>query len=141
MTVYTYDAAGELLTTTTGVFTATAATTSYCYDPNGDKTASVAPDGNTSAVATCSGSSPYGTSSSYQTAYSYDSLGELVTKTAPATSAAPSGQVTTYTYDPAGNQLTSENPDGVTATDTYTPLDQLATVELLGLHPRRVLHL
>jgi len=128
VTVYTYDAAGELLTTTTGVFTATAATTSYCYDPNGDKTASVAPDGNTSAVASCSGSSPYGTSSSYQTAYSYDSLGELVTKTAPATSAAPSGQVTTYTYDPAGNQLTSENPDGVTATDTYTPLDQLATV-------------
>ncbi len=128
VTDYTYDAAGELLTTTTGTGTATAATTSYCYDPNGDKTASVAPDGNTSSVAACSSSSPYETSSSYQTGYSYDSLGELVTQTAPATTAAPIGQVTTYTYDPDGNQLTSENPDGVTATDTYTPLDQVATV-------------
>ena len=128
VTVFTYDAAGELLSTTTGALTGAAATTSYCYDPNGDKTASVAPDGNTSVVATCSTSSPYGTSSSYQTAYSYDSLGELVTKTAPTTTWAPIGQVTSYTYDPAGNQLTSENPDAVTATDTYTPLDQVAGV-------------
>ena len=36
--------------------------------------------------------------------------------------------MTTYTYDPAGNQLTSEDPNGVTATNTYTPLDQVATV-------------
>ena len=36
--------------------------------------------------------------------------------------------MTTYTYDPAGNQLTTEDPNGVTATDTYTPLDQVATV-------------
>jgi RHS repeat-associated protein len=128
LTVFTYDAAGELLSTTTGALTGAAATTSYCYDPNGDKTASVAPDGNTSSVATCSTSSPYGTSSSYQTAYSYDSLGELVTKTAPTTTWASSGQVSAFTYNPAGNQLTSENPDGVTATDTYTPLDQVAGV-------------
>ena len=38
----------------------------------------------------------------------------------------PSGQVTTYTYDPAGNQLTTEDPNGVTATSTFTPLDQVA---------------
>ena len=67
VTAYTYDAAGELLTTTTGSGTAAAATTSNCYDPNGDKTARVAPDGNTSSVAACSGSSPYETTSSYQT--------------------------------------------------------------------------
>ena len=53
-------------------------------------------------------------------------MGELVTKTAPATTAAPSGQVTTDSYDPAGNQLTSEDPNGVTATSTFTPLDQVA---------------
>ncbi len=128
LTVYSYDATGELLTTTTGALTGVAATTSNCYDPNGNKTASVAPDGNTSSVATCSGSSPYQTSSSYQTAYSYDSVGELVTKTAPATSVASSGQVTTLTYDPAGNVLTSDSPDGVTATNTYTPLDQSSGV-------------
>ncbi len=88
----------------------------------------MAPDGNSSSVATCSGSSPYQTSSDYQTGYSYDSLGELVSETRPATSAAPSGQTTSYSYDPAGNVLTSENPDSVTQTTTYTPLDQLATV-------------
>ena len=128
VTDYTYDDAGELLTTTTGAGTATAATTSYCYDPEGNKVAVVAPDGNTSSVAVCSTSSPYETSSAFQTSYAYDSLGELVAQTTPDTSAAPSGGTTTYSYDPAGNELTSENPDGVTATDTYTPLDQAATV-------------
>ncbi len=128
VTNYTYDAAGQLLTTTVGAGTASAATTSYCYDPNGNKTASVAADGNVSALTTCATSSPYQTTSSYQTGYEYDSLGELVTEDAPATSAAPSGQITTYTYDPAGNQLTSTNANSVTATRTYTPLNQLASV-------------
>jgi len=126
VTDYTYDDANQLLTTTTGAGTASAATTSNCYDPDGDKTATVPGDSNTSGVATCGTTSPWETSSSYQTGYSYDSLGELVTKTAPATTAAPSGQVTTYTYDPAGNQLTTEDPKGVTATSTFTPLDQVA---------------
>jgi RHS repeat-associated protein len=126
VTDYTYDAANELLTTTTGAGTASAATTSYCYDPIGNKTATVPGDGNTSGVAACSSSSPYATSSSYQTTYSYDSLGELVTQTAPATTWAGSGQVTTTTYDPAGNVLTLDNPDGVTATNTYTPLGEVS---------------
>ncbi|MGD0056228.1 MAG: hypothetical protein ABSC34_12430, partial [Acidimicrobiales bacterium] len=128
VTTYTYDALGELLTTTSGYGTASASTTSSCYDPDGNVTASVAPDGNTSSVAICGSFSPYETSSAYQTAYSYDSLGELVTQTAPETSAAPSGQVASYSYDPAGNELTRENPDGVTMTNTYTPLNQVATV-------------
>ena len=92
-------------------------------------------------MATCGTTSPYETSSSYQTGYSYDSLGELVTKTAPATTAAPSGQVTTCSYDPAGNQLTTEDPNGVTATSTFTPLDQVAGTSYSGLHPQRHLHL
>jgi RHS repeat-associated protein len=128
VTAYTYNDAGELLTTMSGYGSDTAATQSYCYDRNGDTSASVAPDGNTSSVATCSGSSPYETSSGYQTGYLYDSLGELVTQTAPETSAAPDGQETSYTYDPAGNQLTVVNPDGVTATSTFTPLNHVATV-------------
>ena len=126
VTDYTYDAADQLLTTTTGAGTATAAATSTCYDPDGDKTATVPGDGNTSGVAACSSSSPYDTSSAYQTTYSYDSLGELVTQTAPTTTWAGSGQVTTTTYDPAGNVLSVDNPDGVTATNTYTPLDQVS---------------
>ena len=40
-------------TTTTGYGTATASTTSNCYDPDGNKTATVPGDSNTSGVATC----------------------------------------------------------------------------------------
>src|SRR5581483_679222 len=54
------------------------------------------------------------------------SLGELVSETRPATTWASSGQTSTYTYDTDGNQVTTEDPNGVTATNTYTPLDQLA---------------
>ena len=132
VTTYAYDDANELVSTTAGYGTASASTTSYCYDPDGDKTATVPGDGNTGGVASCSSSSPWRTSSSYQTGYEYDSLGELVSETRPATSAAPSGQTTTYSYDPDGNALTSEDPNGVTTTDTYTPLDQLATVSYSG---------
>ena len=129
VTDYTYDDAGELLTTTTGAGTATAATTSYCYDPEGNKVAVVAPDGNTSSVAVCSTSSPYETSSAYP-----DELRiRLFRGTGRTDGPGHVGRseragTTTYSYDPAGNELTSENPDGVTATDTYTPLDQAATV-------------
>jgi YD repeat-containing protein len=45
---------------------------------------------------------------------------------------ASSGQTTSYTYDPAGNQLTSQDPNGITTTDTYTPLNQLASVSYSG---------
>jgi trimeric autotransporter adhesin len=126
VTTYTYDAANELTSVTIASGTSTASTTSYCYDPDGDKTASVPGDGNTSGVASCSTSSPWQTSSAYQTGYSYDSLGELVSKTTPATSAAPDGATTTYTYDPAGNELTVTDPDGDTVTNSYTPRDQVS---------------
>jgi RHS repeat-associated protein len=135
VTDYSYDAANELLTTVTGAGTATAATTSSCYDPDGEVTATIPGDGNVSGVASCSGTSPYETLSVYQTGYSYDSLGELVTQSAPATTAAPSGEVTTYAYDPAGNQTTLVSPDGVTATKTYTPLNLPASVSYSGSTP------
>jgi RHS repeat-associated protein len=137
VTTYDYDDADELTSITKASGTSAASTTSYCYDPNGDKTAAVEPDGNTSTVASCATSAPYQTSSNYQTGYSFDSLGELVSETRPATTAAPSGQTTSYTYDPAGNQLTSQDPNGVTTTSTYTPLNQLASVSYSGssAHP------
>ena len=131
VTAYSYDAANELVSATTGSGTS-ASTTSSCYDPDGDKTASVPGDGNTGGVASCAGSSPWQTASAYETGYSYDSLGELVSETRPATTWATSGQTTTYTYDPDGNVLTSVDPDGVTTTNTYTPMGQLATVGYSG---------
>jgi RHS repeat-associated protein len=135
VTAYTYDHADELTTTTTGYGTSTASTSSSCYDPNGNVTATVPGDGNTSGVATCATSSPYETSSAYQTGYTYDSLGETLTQTAPATSAAPSGQVTSNTYDPAGNRVTVTNPNGVVTTNVFTPLNQLASVSYSNATP------
>ena len=139
VTVSAYNAANQLVSQTTGYGTAAVSTTSYCYDPDGDTTSVVMPDGNTSGTAACQTSSPWAVSASaypaqagYQTTSAYDSAGELVSSTSPATAAAPSGATTTSTYDPAGNQLTSTDPDGVTTTWTYTPDGNTATVAYSG---------
>jgi len=135
----TYNSAGKIATETAGYGTAVPSTTSYCYNPNGDQTAIVMPDGNTSAVAPCQTSSPWAVSSgsdpaqaAYQTTSSYDSARELVSTTSPATTAAQGGATTSYTYDPAGNKLTSADPAGVTTTWTYTPANLAATISYSG---------
>ncbi len=139
VTVDTYNADNELASETTGSGSSVAATTSYCYDPSGDLTSVVYADGNTAGIAACETSSPwdvsatsYPTQAAYQTTYGYDSAGELVSTTTPATSAAPSGATTTSTYDPAGNMLTATDPNGVTTTWTYTPANYPATVSYSG---------
>ena len=136
VTADTYTPARQLASETTGYGTSSAATVSYCYDPNGDKTAVVYADGNTSGTAQCSASSPWTVTASpqvnYQTTYSYDSAGELVSTTTPVTTAAPSGATTTFIHDPAGNKLTSTDPNGVTTTWTYTPLGKAATESYSG---------
>jgi RHS repeat-associated protein len=127
VTLDTYDDAGQMTSQTVGAGTGAASTTSWCYDPEGDRTAVVAPDGDTSGIAACSSSSPWTTSSGYQTTYEHDSAGEVVSTTRPATTAAPDGATTTSTYDDAGNLLTTTDPDGVTTTDTYTPQGHVAS--------------
>jgi RHS repeat-associated protein len=135
VTVDTYDAAGQLASQTTGSGTSAASTLSYCYDPDGHKTSVVYADGNTSGTAACSTSSPWTVTASpqasYQTTYSYDSVGELVSTITPANTAS-STPTTTVTYDPAGNMLTRTDPDSVTTTWTYTPLDKVATISYSG---------
>jgi RHS repeat-associated protein len=134
-----YNDDDELAAATTGSGTSAASTVSYCYDPDGDVTSVVYPDGNTSGTGQCETSSPwvvssasYPTQAAYQTTYAYDSVGEQVSTTTPATSAAPSGGTTTSAYDPVGNRLTSTDPDGVTTTWTYTPQDQVASTSYSG---------
>jgi RHS repeat-associated protein len=138
-TVDTYNSSDELASETVGYGTTSAATTSYCYDPDGHVTSVVMPDGNTSGLAQCENSSPwivnaasYPTQAAYQTTSAYDSSGELASTTSPATSAAPSGATTALTYDAVGNTLTSLSPDGITTTWTYTPLDKISTIAYSG---------
>jgi trimeric autotransporter adhesin len=139
VTVDTYSPSGTLATETTGYGTPAAATISYCYDPAGHRSAIVMPNGNVSGTAPCETSSPWTVSSTanptqaaYQSTYAYDSAGEQVSTTTPGTAAAPGGATTTSTYDPAGNKLTSTDPDGVTATYAYTPLGLKASVSYSG---------
>jgi RHS repeat-associated protein len=137
VTTETYNAAGLLASETTGSGTSAASTVSYCYDPNGDTTSVVYADGNTNGTAPCNTSSSYPwivdpsaytQQGNYQTIYKYDSAGNLVSATTPATAADPAGGTTTATYDAAGNMLTSTDPNGVTTTWTYTPSDQPASI-------------
>ena len=128
-TTSTYDLAGHLLTQSTA-----AGTTSDCYDPDGDTTATVPPTGNASGVVACGTTSPWGTSSSSQTSSSYDSAGELVSTTTPVPGSGSGTTSTTYTYDAAGNQLTVVSPAPVgsgttTTTNTYNPLNQQTSSE------------
>jgi RHS repeat-associated protein len=139
VTVDTYNSAGQITSETTGYGASAASTVSYCYDADGDQTSVVYPDGNTSSVALCETSYPWVVSSStypsqaaYQTTYGYDSAGEPVTTTTPATSAAPSGATSTFTYDPAGNKLTGTDSNGVTTTWSYTPRRQIAAISYSG---------
>jgi YD repeat-containing protein len=46
VTADTYTPDGQLATQTTGYGTDSPSTASYCYDPDGNRTATVAPDGN-----------------------------------------------------------------------------------------------
>jgi RHS repeat-associated protein len=136
VTVATYNTAGQLAAKTTGYGTSAASTVAYCYDPNADKTSVIYADGNTGGTAACSTSSPWTVTASQQansqTTYSYDSVGELDSTTAPKTAAAPNGATSTSTYDAAGSMLTRQDPNGVTTTWTYTPLNLPASESFSG---------
>lgn len=144
VTIDTYNSSNQRTSETTGYGTSAAATVGYCYDPDGNKTAVVYGDGNTTGTAPCETSSPWVVSptsnpaqAAYQTTYAYDSAGEQVSTTTPATAAASNGATTTMTYDPAGNERTKTDPNGVQTTYTYTPTGQEATVTYSGssAHP------
>lgn len=139
VTTDVYDSSDQLVSETTGYGTSAAATVSYCYDPSGNRTSVIYPDGNVSGVAQCETSAPwvvnpgtYPTQAAYQTTSSYDSVSELVSTTAPATTAAPSGATTGFSYDPAGNLLSHTDPSGMTSTWTYSPLDKPASITYSG---------
>ena len=132
ITVDTYDLAGQMLTETTGFGTSGGSTTSNCYDPDGNQTATVPGAGNSSGVQVCGTTSPWSTSSSLQTSSSFDSLGELISATSPPPAGTSSPAVTSYTYDDAGNKLSETDPTGAVTDYSYNPLNKLISTSTSG---------
>lgn len=97
-TTYTYDQFADVVATTLASGTSAAGTTTSSYDLDGEVMSTNPPDGQ-------------GTTS-YQTSYSRYANGAVASETAPLS------RVTSYTYDNAGNVLTSTDPAGIT-TNTY----------------------
>jgi RHS repeat-associated protein len=63
----------------------------------------------------------YGTAAATTTSYTYDDAGDTLT------SVDGLGNTTTYTYDSSGNELTATDPLGHVTTNTYNDLDELLT--------------
>src|SRR5258708_2105737 len=64
VTSSSYNAAGQLMSVTTGSGPSSASTVSYCYDPDGGETSVVYADGNASGTAPCQSAYPWTVSSS-----------------------------------------------------------------------------
>jgi RHS repeat-associated protein len=102
-TTYTYDAQGDVASTTVPAAPSPSKTTTTQYNLDDQVTLSIPPDGQ---------SGPQNISNPYATVYNYEPDGALLSSTA------PTGLSTSYTHDAAGNVLTSTDPAGVT-TNTY----------------------
>jgi RHS repeat-associated protein len=132
ITVDTYNLAGQMTTKTSGFGTGAASTTSNCYDPDGDQTASVPGSGNAAGVVACETTTPWTTSSPYQTSSGFDSVGELVSTVSPPPAGESSPATTTTTYDPVGNKLSTTDPSGNETTYTYNPLNSVVSTITSG---------
>jgi RHS repeat-associated protein len=132
VTTTTYDLAGQTTTMTTGFGTSASATSSACYDPDGEQTATVPGTGNSSGVVACGTTSPWTTSSTYQSTSSYDSVGEVVGTVAPPPAGQTANATTSTSYDANGNVITSTDANLVVTTNTYNPLDKLISSSVSG---------
>ena len=113
ITENSYNLAGELISTTTGYGTSSAATTSYAYDELGNLISETNPLGET-------------------TSYSYN---DPAFPTQPTSQVNPLGDTTTYGYNSNGQISTSTDPMGNTTTYNYYPNGQLQTETTSSLSP------
>jgi YD repeat-containing protein len=107
-----YNSSGELWTQTTGSGTSAAATVSYCYDDDGNKTSVVAAEGNISGVAPCETSAPWTVD--------------------PSANPAQAAYQTVYTYNTGGTLTSTQTPNGVTTTSSSTPDGQVSGISYSG---------
>ena len=107
LTTYVYDAANEQ----TQVQRADTPQTTLVTDYNADGTVLDQKDGARNT-----------------TTYGYDALARVASVTTPATPACGSGCTTTYTYDGAGNRLTTVDPTGATTTSAYDATNELTAI-------------
>jgi RHS repeat-associated protein len=117
-----YDAAGRVVSSTDQA----GDTTSYTYGPGGDVLTTTNPGGQVATncyyyqdgPGACAAAAPAGGGSA----------DDLYSSTTPATSADPSGEVTSYTYYPGDLADTTTTPAGAT-TDGYDALGDLTSVD------------
>jgi YVTN family beta-propeller protein/YD repeat-containing protein len=115
MTTYVYDAGNELLSDALPAISGASPTTSYTYDPTGNKVTETRPLGNVSGC---------GCSAQHTWTYAFDNLGRLTSSTD------PQGNVTTYVYDANGNTVTLTPPavtNSLSTTYTYNADNEVLT--------------
>ncbi len=110
-TSYAYDKMRRMTEKIDGYGSGTPAVTSYSYDKAGDQTFVTDPDGN-------------------QTSYSYDATGRRTAETDGYNALAPATTITVY--DPAGNVLSVTDPDGHVTSYAYDPVNR--QTEVIGAY-------
>ncbi len=136
-TTYTYDALGNLVSTTTPATPAApaGATTSYTYTPDSQVASVTDPMGKVTSYAydadgeTTSVTSGANSASASTTTYTYDAEGNVETSATGVTSTS-TGEVTSYAYaDAAYPHLATArtNPDGETTTNFYDAAGELVS--------------
>jgi YD repeat-containing protein len=119
--------------------------TQLSYDAAGDRTGSAAPDGNGSEIATTTygfdadgeqtsttapdGNLPGANAGNYTTVTAWNGDGQKTAVTqAGGQGATVTPRTVSYGYDPAGNQITTQDARGYTTTTTYNADDQATLV-------------
>ena len=119
VTSCTYDADGDLLTTTDAL----GHTTTNSYDALGRLLSTTDAEGNTTRYTYDADGNLLTTTDAlgHTAAYSYDALGRLLSTTD------AEGNTTRYTYDADGDKLTETDPDGNMTTYNYDSLNRLTS--------------
>ncbi len=125
VTTFTYDAYGNVASTTTSPSVGVTDTSRYAYDADGNLTCEVSPDAVVRHIkcpappVSCPvyGGHVLGTSS-----YALNCDGDVVASTDPA------GDVTRYSYDPDGDLAATTSPTGTVTSYSYNPAGQTTQV-------------